>query len=104
MNSLFVGRCLNIHLFYQVAMSNRLFTDDVPVAELPCMNCKRIEMGEYGCYNGQSGLVFSHNKMTVFTGICQACGRTPPSLAWRFPHLKKKQQPISEEGEESKET
>ena len=37
----------------QVAMSNRLFTEDVPVSELPCMNCKRIEMGEYGCYNGQ---------------------------------------------------
>ena len=47
--------------------------------------------------------------MTFFTGICEACGKTPPSLAWKFPQLKKKQkeakkqQPISEEEEEHKE-
>ena len=89
-------------------MSNRLFTEDVPVAELPCLHCKRIEMGDYGCYNGQSWLAFFQNRMTVSPGICEACGKTPPSLAWKFPKLKKKeqetkkQQPISEEEEEPK--
>ena len=53
-------------------------------------------------------IVFMQNIKT-FTGICDACGKTPPSLAWKFPQLKKKQQgakkqlPISEEEEEHKE-
>jgi hypothetical protein len=56
-------------LNYQVAMSNRLFTDDVSMDDLPCMNCLRVEMGERACY----------------TGICDNCGQTPPSLRWMYP-------------------
>ena len=85
-------------------MSNRLFTEDVSVTDLPCMNCKRIEMGDYGCYDGSSLSFFQNNKGILSLGICQACGKTPPSLAWKFPQLKKKQQPISEEEEDPKES
>ncbi|XP_023330066.1 E3 ubiquitin-protein ligase ATL9 isoform X2 [Eurytemora carolleeae] len=56
-------------LNYQVAMSNRLFNDDVSLDDLPCMNCLRVEMGERACY----------------TGICDNCGQTPPSLRWMYP-------------------
>ena len=34
-------------------MSNRIFSDNVAMSELPCMNCLRVEMGERACYNGQ---------------------------------------------------
>jgi len=54
---------------YQVAMSNRIFSDNVSVSDLPCMNCLRVEMGERACY----------------TGICEACGKTPPCLRWMYP-------------------
>jgi len=56
-------------LNYQVAMSNHIFNDDVSLEDLPCMNCLRVEMGERACY----------------TGICDMCGQTPPSLRWMYP-------------------
>jgi len=56
---------------YQVAMSNRIFSENIPESELPCMNCLRVEMGERACYSG----------------ICDSCGKTPPSLRWKFPEL-----------------
>ena len=37
----------------QVAMANRLFSEDGPSSELPCMDCLRVEWGEKGCYNGE---------------------------------------------------
>ena len=37
----------------QVAMANRLFSEDGPASELPCMDCLRVEWGEKGCYNGE---------------------------------------------------
>jgi len=41
-----------------------------PDAEVdPCMNCLRVELGETVCY----------------TGICEECGETPPSLQWMYP-------------------
>ena len=52
-------------------MSNRIFSENIPESELPCMNCLRVEMGERACY----------------TGICESCGKTPPSLRWKFPEL-----------------
>jgi len=58
-------------LNYQVAMSNRIFSDNVTMSDLPCMNCLRVEMGERACYNG----------------ICDSCGKTPPCLRWMFPEL-----------------
>jgi len=54
---------------YQFAMSNRLFSDDVALEDMPCMGCLRVEMGERACY----------------TGICDMCGQTPPSLRWMYP-------------------
>ena len=54
-------------------------------------------------------LLFFAKYNELFTGICEACGKTPPSLAWKFPQLKKrqqgaeKQQPISEEEEDHQE-
>jgi len=59
----------NLDFGYQVAMSNRIFSDTVSVSDLPCMNCLRVEMGERACY----------------TGICEACGKTPPCLRWMYP-------------------
>jgi len=59
---------------YQIAMSNRIFSDNVPESDLPCMNCLRVEMGERACYSG----------------ICDACGETPPSLRWKFPELQQR--------------
>jgi len=59
----------NYDFSYQVAMSNRIFSDTVSVSDLPCMNCLRVEMGERACY----------------TGICEACGKTPPCLRWMYP-------------------
>ncbi len=38
--------------FWQVATSNHLFTDNTSYADLPCMNCLRVEMGERACYSG----------------------------------------------------
>jgi len=35
----------------------------------PCMTCLRVELGETVCY----------------TGICEECGETPPSLQWMYP-------------------
>lgn len=58
-------------LEYQIAMSNRIFSDNIAVSDLPCMNCLRVEMGERACY----------------TGICDACGKTPPCLQWMYPEL-----------------
>jgi len=34
-----------------------------------CLNCLRVELGETVCY----------------TGICEECGETPPSLQWMYP-------------------
>ena len=34
-------------------MANRLFSEDGPSSELPCMDCLRVEWGEKGCYNGE---------------------------------------------------
>ena len=39
--------------YHQVAMANRLFSEDGPSSELPCMDCLRVEMGDKGCYNGE---------------------------------------------------
>jgi len=49
---------------YQVAMSNRLFQDSEMGLDLPCMHCKRIEMGEIACYQD----------------VCPECGKTEPRL------------------------
>ena len=38
------------------------FQDDLTKSDLPCLNCKLIEMGEMACYQG----------------ICPQCGREPP--------------------------
>ena len=50
---------LNVAWFYewlydifQLAVSNRLFSDEVGLDDLPCMNCLRVEMGERACYTG----------------------------------------------------
>lgn len=56
-------------LQYQVAVSNHMFNDDLSLDDLTCMNCLRVEMGERACY----------------TGICDMCGETPPSLQWMYP-------------------
>ena len=49
---------------YSVAVSNHLFKDDNALmkADLPCQNCKLIEMGSMACY----------------TETCPACGKPPP--------------------------
>ena len=49
---------------YSVAVSNHLFKDDDALmkADLPCQNCKLIEMGSMACY----------------TETCPACGKPPP--------------------------
>lgn len=56
-------------LHYQVAVSNHMFNDEVGIDDLACMNCLRVEMGERACY----------------TGVCDMCGETPPSLQWMYP-------------------
>ncbi|CAB4070346.1 unnamed protein product [Lepeophtheirus salmonis] len=48
---------------YSVAISNRLFKDDTPGKDLPCLNCRLIEMGEMACYEE----------------TCPQCGKIPPS-------------------------
>eukprot|EP00095_Tigriopus_kingsejongensis_P008666 maker-scaffold72_size415059-snap-gene-1.16 protein:Tk08666 transcript:maker-scaffold72_size415059-snap-gene-1.16-mRNA-1 annotation:"ring finger membrane protein" len=48
---------------YNVAMSNHLFKDENLGMDLPCMNCKLIEMGSMACYEG----------------ICPECGKEPPN-------------------------
>lgn len=63
-------------LRYQVAMSNRIFADNVAESDLPCMHCLRVDWGESACYNG----------------ICDSCGATPPSLKWKFPELQHRRQ------------
>ena len=51
---------------YSVAVSNRLFKDgDALKDDLPCQNCKLIEMGSMACY----------------TATCPACGKPPPGGA-----------------------
>jgi len=54
---------------YSVAVSNSMFRDDRPgdteqlsLKEMPCLNCRLIEMGEMACY----------------TDRCSQCGRVPP--------------------------
>ena len=49
---------------YSVAVSNHLFKDDNALmkADLPCQNCKLIEMGSMACYGDK----------------CPDCGRPPP--------------------------
>ena len=51
---------------YSVAVSNHLFKDENALREdLPCQNCKLIEMGSMACY----------------TATCPACGKPPPGGA-----------------------
>ena len=51
---------------YSVAVSNHLFKDDNALKDdLPCQNCKLIEMGSMACY----------------TETCPACGKPPPGGA-----------------------
>ena len=45
-------------------MSNRIFSDNVAMSELPCMNCLRVEMGERACYNGQYIPVLAGGEMS----------------------------------------
>ena len=48
---------------YSVAVSNHLFKDENALREdLPCQNCKLIEMGSMACYGDK----------------CPDCGRPPP--------------------------
>jgi len=49
---------------YSVAVSNSMFRDDrqLSLKEMPCLNCRLIEMGEMACY----------------TDRCSQCGRVPP--------------------------
>merc|ERR1712059_116557 len=47
---------------YSVAVSNRLFTKDMTGKDLPCLNCRMIEMGEMACYQS----------------VCPDCKRPPP--------------------------
>lgn len=54
---------------FSVAVSNSMFRDDRPgeteqlsLKEMPCLNCRLIEMGEMACY----------------TDRCSQCGRVPP--------------------------
>lgn len=50
-------------------MSNRLFSEDGPNSELPCMDCLRVEMGEKGCYNGEEQQHSNMTRLLVFSTI-----------------------------------
>eukprot|EP00088_Acartia_fossae_P043728 TRINITY_DN46173_c0_g1_i1.p1 TRINITY_DN46173_c0_g1~~TRINITY_DN46173_c0_g1_i1.p1 ORF type:complete len:115 (+),score=2.67 TRINITY_DN46173_c0_g1_i1:55-399(+) len=54
---------------YSVAVSNRLFNDCSDKNDLPCLNCRLIEMGSMACYQDK----------------CPQCGRTPPNQQHLYP-------------------
>lgn len=71
-------------LHYQVAVSNHMFSDQVGLEDLACMNCLRVEMGERACY----------------TGVCDMCGETPPCLQWMYPQASNSRSPRGARGAE----
>jgi hypothetical protein len=54
---------------YSVAVSNRLFKEGTDGNDLPCLNCRLIEMGEMACY----------------TERCPQCGNVPPCRKELYP-------------------
>merc|ERR1719412_1292520 len=54
---------------YSVAVSNRLFKEGTDGSDLPCLNCRLIEMGEMACY----------------TERCPQCGNVPPCRKDLYP-------------------
>ncbi|TRY77923.1 hypothetical protein TCAL_09764 [Tigriopus californicus] len=75
---------------YSVAMSNHLFKGDITKNELPCLNCRLIEMGDMACYQE----------------LCPQCGQEPPGKGeyleqQKFSHLQKLEKAQSLAAEEN---
>eukprot|EP00096_Caligus_rogercresseyi_P004758 TRINITY_DN19209_c0_g1_i1.p1 TRINITY_DN19209_c0_g1~~TRINITY_DN19209_c0_g1_i1.p1 ORF type:complete len:165 (-),score=10.59 TRINITY_DN19209_c0_g1_i1:705-1199(-) len=65
---------------YSVAISNRLFKDDASEKDLPCLNCRLIEMGEMACYEE----------------TCPQCGQVPPSKKLMYEAYERKKRQLEQ--------